>query len=830
MAKNTTRVVELSSHMGKNGDDSHLFARLPAPFLMMRDKGKQALQPLLQSLFDNIDDALFELADKAEHNNEQNMYFESMRELRIKRRGMELAFGKELDTAFRQLLGDQSPPPTLSSSSEMTVDKLALVANDELEELVAVDSMIVKAERSFSQSLKPLTTRLDTLIEKQQVTGKNNPFGPTVICYSFIAVCKPLELDIKAKLVLFKLFDRYVMSALDKLYTVCNQVLIDGGILPKFDSAGSQQSVPAHSDSAVQAGDVDSGTAVDADSNQAFIDLQNLLHGIPRANLNAGSGLVAPGQAPQIPRNTLLQLLQAVQASIMPQLEHQQHQSLQGVGPRQLDIHQSLSQLLSAKLPSKPMSIGQVDDDAINLVAMLFQFILDDRNLAAPMKALIARLQIPVIKVAMFDKSFFSKAGHPARKLLNEIANASLGWVPVNNVERDPLYSKVSAVVARIINEYEGDTALFHDVLADFMAFLEMDKRRTGLVEQRTINAEDGKARSEHARRLVQTALNERVAGKALPKVVISLLEEAWSNVLFLICLKDGKDSSAWEEALVVVDDLVWSVGPMEVDSRSQLITMVPKLLNSLRDGLSKIGYNPFDMNQLFADLEHIHLTQLKSLNTVKLDVEEQQDNSQQQTQDAIARQSKAIDSTLDRLLDDAIGDDVSLEHLDAELDEQLASFDALGDLVANAAQSGSDKEAGSAEAADSVEPDPLERQVISQLALSGVEEGSADTAIEMDDNDPALLQVDGLAMGHWFELYQDDGKKFRCRLAAIIRSTGKFIFVNRSGMKVAEYQRLNLAQALKNGQVAALDEGQLFDRALESVIGNLRKMKSDQD
>jgi hypothetical protein len=841
MAENTTRVVELNSYMmKKNGDDSHLFARLPAPFLLMKDKGKQALQPLLQALFDNIDDALFELADKAEDNNQQNLYFESMRELRIKRRGMELAFGKELDHAFRNLLVDNSQPPTLSDSDEMTSDSLALVANDELEELVAVDNMIIKAEREFSQLLKPLTTRLDTLIDKQQVTVKNNPFSPSVVCYSFIAVCKTLDLDIKAKLVLFKLFDRYVMSSLDQLYTSSNQVLVEGGILPKLGHNNPATAPPTaqqqEGQPALETAQPDNGS-----HNKAFNDLQNLLHGIPQpANSTAASGLVAPGQAPQIPRDTLLQLLQAVQASLTPQLERQQHQALQGVGPQQLDVQQTLSALLSAKLPSKPMSIGQIDDEAINLVAMLFQFILDDRNLAAPMKALIARLQIPLIKVAMFDKSFFSKGGHPARKLLNEIANASLGWVPANNIERDPLYSKVSTIVTRVTDEYDGDGSLFQEVLTDFMAFLEMDKRRIGLIEQRTINAEDGKAKSERARSIVQAALNEKVAGKPLPKVVITLLEDAWSNVLFLICLKDGEESQIWLDAMQVVDDLLWSVGTMDaVESRQQLLSMVPKLLKSLRAGLTRIGYNPFDMNQLFADLELIHLAQLKELNTVKLDVTEQEVRQQQSiAKQEIAKQASAIEKSLDLVLEERSGDELSLEALDAELDEQLAEFDALGDLVATAVEatiapvlpSANDDEMVVAELPEqSPESDKLERLVVDRLELSGGDSAAAESRVEIAEDDPSVKLVDRMSMGHWFELHQEDGKKFRCRLAAIIRSTGKYIFVNRSGMKVAEYNRLNLAQAVKDGLVSALDEGQLFDRALESVIGNLRKMKSGE-
>ncbi|MEE8059683.1 MAG: DUF1631 domain-containing protein [Pseudomonadales bacterium] len=825
---------------GNKADESHLFARIPAPFVAMKDKGKQGLQPLLQALFDNIDDALFELADRAEHNVEQNIYFESMREVRIKRRGMELGMGRELDESFRQLLATGAPPVLTDtlSADEISMDNLSLVADEELEELVAVDSMVVKAERQFNIPLKQLTTRLDTLIDGQAVTGKNNPFGPTVICQAFIVVCRELDLDIKAKLVLFKLFDRYVMGGLGSVYQLCNTVLVEGGILPKLEQRNHRRAKQTAQQATLSATLV----AADAEQQQStdvFADLQNLLHQWPQphaqannvqannAQVNNGlgpvsSGLVAPGQAPQIPRDTLMQLLQAVQQSLLPQLEQQQQAALQGVAPVQLDIQQTLSRLLSAKMPSKPMSIGQVDDDAINLVAMLFQFILDDRNLASPMKALIARLQIPIIKVAMLDKSFFSKGGHPARKLLNDIANASLGWMAGPNLDRDPLYNQVSSVVTRLLNEFDGDTAIFHEILADFVAFIEMDKRRSGLIEQRTVNAEDGKAKSEIARNTVQTALNDRVAGRSLPKVVITLLEEAWSHVLFLICLKDGDDDKNWQDALQVVDDLLWSVEPMEsTESRQRLLKMVPNLLKNLRAGLTKIGFNPFDMNQLFTDLETIHLTQLNELNTVKLDIP---------APALKAKQTKVIEKTLDQLLEDRSGSDVTLEQLDAELDQQLAEFDALGCLVAQAA----DDEAAVLEkppvASDAMAAtdNNLVRRLVEKLKVSGTTaelEESAATALQ--DADPCLQQVDALAMGNWVELHQDDGKKFRCRLAAIIRSTGKYIFVNRSGMKVSEYNRLTLAHAIKQGSVSPLDEGLLFDRALEAVIGNLRNVKT---
>ena len=71
---------------------------------------------------------------------------------------------------------------------------------------------------------------------------------------------------------------------------------------------------------------------------------------------------------------------------------------------------------------------NHVDAFTIDIVAMLFDYIFDDRTIPDKLKALIGRLQIPVLKVAMLDKQFFSKKSHPARRLLDEIAAASIGW------------------------------------------------------------------------------------------------------------------------------------------------------------------------------------------------------------------------------------------------------------------------------------------------------------------------------------------------------------------------------------------------------------------
>src|SRR5690606_23040119 len=599
---------------GKGKDDSPMNAS--GPLGRLQDRCRPVLQQLIQALFDQADDALFELADRAASNAEQNLYFESMREVRIKRRGIEQAVMRDVGEDFRCLARGVVAADTGANLDDLNPNNLSLVDHDELEEMVAVEGMIAKAEKEFAEPLALLTARIDSLLS-YPVAVKTNPLGPAQLCQSFVQATHLLELDIKAKLVLFKLFDRHVTKALGELYAAANALLVEEGVLPRLRRSSSAASAPRAGGAMREEGDAE----------QVFNSLQQLLgHSRPDmeyTSLDQHTGLVAPGLAPALPRDTLMQLLADIQQQQIVWLARQQASVMRGIAPQQLDVLQALNRVLQQRLPNQAVSIGQVDDDAINLVQMLFQFVLEDRNLAAPIKGLIARLQIPILKVAMIDKSFFGKGGHPARKLLNEIANASLGWAPLDpsaQVERDPFYARVESLVTRVLDEFVDDVAVFQVALQDFISFAEMDRRRASLVEQRTIDAEDGRARSELARATVQELLDGKVAGKSLPAAVIKLLQDGWSNVMFLICLKDGQDSESWQRALQTVDDLLESVSPVDsLADRARLLRTLPVLLKNLRSGLNKIGFNPFDLNQLFGDLEQIHLQRLKKEETADL-------------------------------------------------------------------------------------------------------------------------------------------------------------------------------------------------------------------
>ncbi|MDB6061458.1 MAG: hypothetical protein JWM78_1561 [Verrucomicrobiaceae bacterium] len=830
-----------------------------APLARLQERCRPVLQQFVQALFDQADDALFELADRAANNAEQNMYFESMREVRIKRRGIEQALMRDMSENFRCLALGVSAEDGIGSYAmdDAAAANLSLVDHDQLEEMVAVDGMIAKAEKEFADALALLTARIDSLLP-YPVNVKTNPLGPARLCQSFVQATQALELDIKAKLVLFKLFDRHVVKSLSELYEAANNVLIEEGVLPKLKRGGVNSSKAQLPNSPLRD---------DSEAEQVFSSLQQLLDqsrpGMEYTPLDQRSGLVAPGLAPALPRDALMQMLADIQQQQIAWLARQQAAVMRGVAPQQLDVLQALNRVLQQRLPDRTVSIGQVDDDAINLVSMLFQFVLEDRNLAAPIKGLIARLQIPILKVAMLDKTFFGKGGHPARKLLNEIANASLGWAPVDptaHVERDPFYAKVEMLVARVIDEFAGDVGVFQTALEDFIAFVEMDRRRASLIEQRTIDAEDGRAKSEMARATVQELLNQKVAGKRLPPVVVKLLQDGWSNVLFLVCLKEGLESESWERGVQTVDDLLESVSAVDsLADRARLLRMLPTLLKNLRSGLNKIGFNPFDLNQLFTDLEQIHLQRLKKEETADL-VARNEPHIPAVVEPPVveapipvvisapvppviaATAAPAISSqTLDEVLQSrqqqptlvpestvarapVVADD--LADLDRELAEHFgedfgATYpEAPATVAAAVAEPAMEVTARSVSV--EVVTDSAEVQAAPQVAVPTV---SAEPLRSREDR--AIERVNGLQVGNWVEFQQGGGKMLRCRLAAIIRATGKYIFVNRAGVKVTENNRDGLLHAYLRGDLILLDEGRLFDRALESVIGNLRDMKT---
>lgn len=743
----------------------------PGVTQLIRDRSVDTLMSLLGSMFDGIDDTFFELADYAHNNKEQNLYFDSMREVRIKRRGMESIFRQQMEADFRKLMSGHMQEKVVAP---MLADHLELVSDDLLEESVAINNMISKVRSNFPGQLLQLVARWNAMFQDMKVTEENNPLDPQQVVRAFAEAVGTLDLEIKTKLIVYKQFDRYVLSQFDRVVIEANQILIDNGVLPNMRSTIRKdpvrgvyrprrpapvtatptlvEDVPAAQLSGLPAG------------AEVFSTLQNLLAS-NRIETGAASTLVGgtgSGPVVAVQPDDLMGLLSQLQFRALPG-EQGELDAEWLDAPLQIDLRGELRKLLeAASQGGVRKAVGQSEDDVINIVAMLFEFILDDHNIPSQMQALISRLQIPVLKVALKDKGFFNNPNHPARKLLNDMAKAAIGWGGKGN-ENDPLFKKMHQLVHRILREFNDDVALFEVIQKEFADYLSQDHKRAQAVETRTRQAAEGMAKAQQARQFAAAKIGERLQGKTLPATVIEILQNPWANLLVLHYLREGPESEPFNRALQTADDLIWSVQLQTgLQAKQRWARLMPGLMRRIREGLAEVAFHPADMSRVLTELWQIH--------------------------------GRMINSD---------------QHPDAE--KAKAAVAAAADVAAAVAAATPEVKVNAPEA-------------VVEMVTVEVEE--APTAVSTERYDaslsPFIKQAEEMRVGQWVELSDAVGTRFRCKLAARIRATDTFIFVNRRGAKIAERKTIEFARDLKLGMSRILDSGMLIDRALEAIIGRL--------
>lgn len=757
---------------------------LPGSLVRLRDVSGQSLKLVLSGFFDKADDALFELADKAGTNQDQTAYFDAMRELRLRRKNMTVSVLQYVSRAFNEI-GSFRPGGGSGTLDGVDQDSLALVDHSDLEQQVAIDNLINKLRNQHAEAIRLLNVRVSHLVPSVKLDNSQMPLSPEVICGGVAEACTDLEIDIRAKLVVLKLFDRLLVGVLGDVYRDANKALIADGVLPEMrrapvsgrTSSGSTAAGTTASGASQNTGVLSARqgadprgplTAPPEDVRATFSELSALLHqgqggsaGMP----SGGAGLLDTG-------------------SLMSRLSEIQSQSVHWGQGEVVPLSEQLQPVFRAESGGR-LDVGQVDSDVINLVSMLFDFILEDRQLHPVMKALIGRLQIPVLKVALSDRNFFNRGGHPVRKLLNELAMSAIGWTEKKPGQRDPLRDKIESVVDRVLNEFTDNVEIFSELLSDFGHFMDLDRRRRELVEQRLRDAEEGRAKQERATEATETLLAEQMSGRELPPQVATLLKEAWSKYLQWVVLREGEDSERWQSASRLTRQLVWSVDPQPVEesTRSELLRAIPGIVDGVRSALQEIAWDPFATDAAIRDLELAHVDVFQRLVTTTRRAAPAEEPAKAEPPEVTSR-APAV-----------------------ETPPETPDTEPAGEAPAP--------------------PDP---QQVQQPAaeLPDTDSGAVAETAAGSDVDPLWLErADSLRVGSWIEMVRD-GSKTRCKLAAFIKATGKYIFVNRSGAKVAEYQRENLAAALACEDITMLDDGLIFDRALESIIDNLRNSRKD--
>jgi hypothetical protein len=514
--------------------------------------------------------------------------------------------------------------------------------NEEYEESLQVTNMVSKVKARSSRALFALEQRLALLNNGQKLVEDANPFGPQALAEAFREALTPHPLPLRIKVILYMLFDRHVMQGLDTLYEMLNQRLINAGILPnlKFTAqrspSASPPSRPAEGGTSAAATQAPAGTAPVAAASHAGAP-QNIQAAAPiiqaPADLSAPppqdpgqllGGLAAllgerrqqdldaplPGGtrsiasfAPRTATSTYSagELLEAL-TRLQQQSASTLTQRLQGPQPVE-DIKVNLQQQLES-LSSVPgqQKLADQEADVIDLVGMLFDFILDDDNLPHSCKTALSHLHTPYLKVALQDKALFTQHQHPARRLLNTMAQA--GVLYGGEGDERGLLAKIHWVVERVIHGFTGDLQLFNNLLEEFNEFVATLKHKVELREKRAVEAAKGRDRLLGARQQAVAVIHNVLRERQLPSVIHNFLELTWADVLVFVLLRHGERSAEWQRAGEVAEQLAWSGTPLDADGRSRLQNVRVTLLDELRKGLELLGgYHEDGIRRLLQDI-----------------------------------------------------------------------------------------------------------------------------------------------------------------------------------------------------------------------------------
>ncbi|MFD0739930.1 DUF1631 family protein [Lysobacter koreensis] len=196
------------------------------------------------------------------------------------------------------------------------------------------------------------------------------------------------------------------------------------------------------------------------------------------------------------------------------------------------------------------------EEDAIDLVALLFESLFRTHALQDRARRLYARLVLPYVKVALVNDAMFVQPEHPARRLLDAITEACEDNSAATPQDRE-LLERAAAVSQRVVAEYNEDLAVFELAHAELEDLLVQQRRRTELQETRAAKATHGRERLNEARSQADTVLQRRLTAPPLTSAVANFLVTPWRHHLVQTLLRDGAESVRLADAVQLGNALV---------------------------------------------------------------------------------------------------------------------------------------------------------------------------------------------------------------------------------------------------------------------------------
>lgn len=507
-----------------------------------RREALAAASELLDAMFDGADDVLFAMAQRSDKTSDHALHFDAMRAVRLERPRISRTFFDELGNI---LVHGPGSAGTASSSPE----ELDLMKPEELEESVAVANMANKTTGANRTLIAALEARLATLAEKNALAADG--ISPIALCHAFKQAMSPVDLEIGVKLLIYKLYDYALADRLQSIYVDLIELLDRHKVAPKSAPAQKRRAKPAPR----RDRPADRWTRRLADARRAIA---------PESHYGIGEIL---DSLEALENQQALDDAQALLGALVEHLRDRQDDAI----PRNL---QRDTRMLLAR------------------VTTMFRELLEDTRIRPPIRPLLERLRLPLLKTAILDSGFFRDAEHPARQLVNELATLDVA-------ANDPFAVEAEDLVNRLVDGFDDNPDLLETVA---MALCELSRRWE---REKGDGQANRAARIARSKRMAMLELRQQTLGRHLPAQAKPFLLKAWGPFVAVQYMRFGANSREWREAATmltrILDELQPPDGPGRGAARRPGQTA---LLKEVRQRLEGVAIDEARLKEALMSLE----------------------------------------------------------------------------------------------------------------------------------------------------------------------------------------------------------------------------------
>lgn len=250
-----------------------------------------------------------------------------------------------------------------------------------------------------------------------------------------------------------------------------------------------------------------------------------------------------------------------------------------------------LQELQTRKQALKQAATTPIERATIEIVALLFQSILTEERIPATVRVWFARLQMPVLRVAISEPDFFATTDHPARKLIDRMGACVMGFDTTTRAVGDALEKEIKRVV-QVVEAYpDTGRRVFQTVLTEFERFLEHYFKNENEATRKGVSLAQQVEQRETLAIQYTIELRKMLNEVPVQEGVRDFLFQVWADVLAMAGVKSGPASEQTKQMKRAAADLIWSASAkVSREERAEVIRRLPPLLKTLREGMAQAG------------------------------------------------------------------------------------------------------------------------------------------------------------------------------------------------------------------------------------------------